>query len=210
MSRGPKIERAGSFGSGPARSARSPARAPPSVASSASASPASSRRQSFQDGLTAGGLPTRLPPATTAPSASSVAIYDALEREQEAIVNKLQRELSLLREESTRSRSRSPSNASLSSATSSASAGVAEHRRANSTSSTHSAAREDGLAPRDARRSFGAAAAVPPALAVPAPPGGKEAALRKENDALKKKLAEMARLLAERERELEALRRPRA
>lgn len=45
------------------------------------------------------------PPTTTSPAC----VYDQMEREQEAIVNKLQREMTSLREERSRSRSRSSS-----------------------------------------------------------------------------------------------------
>lgn len=141
------------------------------------------------------GIPTRFPTAPT-----SVEIYDSLEREQEAIVNKLQREISALKgDASIRSRSQSTSSSSSIS-------------RRPSTRSVYSSDTEEvhstGLlippsplvAQRTSRSSFSG-------------PGANDesavASLKRENESLKRRLAELSLKVSEKDKEIEFLKRER-
>ncbi|KAK7202585.1 hypothetical protein BZA70DRAFT_285437 [Myxozyma melibiosi] len=187
----------------------------PSPLSSAS-SAASSRRTSFQSAVTSAStvfdpgpgalapvqMPTRLPSQP-----SSVQIYDTLEKEQEAIVNRLQRELSLLREEQTQlaasaqQRARSPI------------APSPRHRRTDSSSSSLSITRAGAPVRSDSdqssaqiQRRSSSRRSVESGSGLSSADDMYLASLRKENDALKRKLADMAKALGDKENELEALR----
>lgn len=147
---------------------------------------------------TAAGLPSRFPTAPT-----SVEIYDLLEREQEAIVNKLQREISALKgsgDASIRSRSQSTSSSSSVS-------------RRPSTRSLYSSDTEEVYT--------GAGMLIPPSPLVaqrasrssfsgPAANTADEslvASLKRENESLKRRLAELSLKVSERDKEIEALKR---
>ncbi|KAK9458259.1 hypothetical protein V1511DRAFT_485535 [Dipodascopsis uninucleata] len=195
---------------------------------------------------TQGNLPTRLPSQP-----SSVQIYDALEKEQEAIVNRLQRELSLLREEQsggtgTLSASSSHSHSQRARSPIPPQSPIARHRRADSTSSSSlsrnpsvrsvgynvvgqgssggivgtsaisdsedagsttpggygaSGSLLTGSSRRSSRRSFGSTSGMSSAEDL------YISSLRKENEALKKRLMDMTKLLNDKEAELDQLRK---
>ncbi|KAK9383295.1 uncharacterized protein V2V93DRAFT_364779 [Kockiozyma suomiensis] len=185
----------------------------PSPLSSAS-SATSSRRTSFQSAATSAStvlepiptattqLPMRLPSQP-----SSVQIYDALEKEQEAIVNRLQRELSLLREEQTQTaasaqqRARSPIALSP------------RHRRTDSSSSSLSLPRATGPVRGDSdqssaqiQRRSSSRRSIESSSGLSSADDLYLASLRKENDALKRRLTDMAKALGDKEAEIETLR----
>ncbi|KAK9245839.1 hypothetical protein V1506DRAFT_537244 [Lipomyces tetrasporus] len=186
-------------------------------------------------------MPVRLPSQP-----SSVQIYDALEKEQEAIVNRLQRELSLLREEQqhqhqTRARSPIPppgsprhrrtdsSSSSLSRRASSRSAGhglasaasavsdtedAAQTPNAGTSHTTHSASvsSSSSMQPpsaqplssssrRSSRRSFGSTSGLSSAEDL------FLSSLRKENESLKKRVADMMRALSDKDSEIDNLKK---
>ncbi|KAK9237853.1 hypothetical protein V1525DRAFT_402666 [Lipomyces kononenkoae] len=186
-------------------------------------------------------MPVRLPSQP-----SSVQIYDALEKEQEAIVNRLQRELSLLREEQqhqNQTRARSPippvpgsphhrrtdsSSSSLSRRASSRSAGygvwgasavsdsedaaqtpnagtphMAHSGSVSSSSSMQppSAQQLSSSSRRSSRRSFGSTSGMSSADDL------YLSGLRKENESLKKRLADVMRALNDKDSEIEHLKK---
>ncbi|KAK9491742.1 hypothetical protein V1508DRAFT_421143 [Lipomyces doorenjongii] len=187
-------------------------------------------------------MPVRLPSQP-----SSVQIYDALEKEQEAIVNRLQRELSLLREEQQhqhQSRARSPiqlvpgsphhrrtdsSSSSLSRRASSRSAGYGLASAASAVSDSEDAAQtpnagtshmahsasvssSSSMQPpsaqplssssrRSSRRSFGSTSGLSSAEDL------YLTGLRKENESLKKRVADMMRALSDKDCEIDHLKK---
>ncbi|CAN6667057.1 hypothetical protein TRVA0_039S00254 [Trichomonascus vanleenenianus] len=119
-------------------------------------------------------------------------IYDTMEKEQEAMVNKLQREISNLRSERSRSRSQSTSSSSS----------VSRHasiRSVYSISDAEELASRPG-AYRSSRPSFGAVAGAPAV-----DDSSLLVSLRKENELLKKKLADLNVKVAEKDAEIKRL-----
>ncbi|KAK9376259.1 uncharacterized protein V1513DRAFT_457199 [Lipomyces chichibuensis] len=232
---------------------RAPPHSPPSP--SPSSSTASSRRTSFHSTTTSAStvqdqpvlqpqpnMPVRLPSQP-----SSVQIYDALEKEQEAIVNRLQRELSLLREEQqhqhqTRARSPIPpvpgspqhrrtdsSSSSVSRRASSRSTGYGLASAASAVSDSEDAAQtpnagtshmahsasvssSSSMQPpsaqplssssrRSSRRSFGSTSGLSSAEDL------YLTGLRKENESLKKRVADMMRALSDKDCEIDHLKK---
>ncbi|KAK9467837.1 hypothetical protein V1512DRAFT_120789 [Lipomyces arxii] len=175
-------------------------------------------------------MPARLPSQP-----SSAQIYDALEKEQEAIVNRLQRELSMLREEQQRSRSPVPSSPSHHRRTESSSSSSLSRRAssrsvirgsipANAISDTEDAtptypgmihrhtSSVSSIQPsihqplsssprRSSRRSFGSTSGLSSAEDL------YLSSIRKENETLKKRLAEMARTLSDKDTEIDSLKK---
>uniref|UniRef100_A0A060T6T7 ARAD1C22968p n=1 Tax=Blastobotrys adeninivorans TaxID=409370 RepID=A0A060T6T7_BLAAD len=116
-------------------------------------------------------------------------VYDAMEREQEAIVNRLQREIATLKTErdQSRSRSRSQSGSSLSRNPSQKSVSDIE--------STPNRAGGGSKRGSISRASFSSQS------------GDEYSSLRRENESLKKKLADLSLRLAEKDAEIERLRK---
>ncbi|ANB14533.1 hypothetical protein AWJ20_2128 [Sugiyamaella lignohabitans] len=146
-------------------------------------------RSSVSGTSSGGGISTTLagqgPTKFTGPM-SSVEIYDVLEKEQEAIVNKLQREINHLKTE--RSRSRSQSTSSSSSMTrnpsirSIYSVSDAEEQYPGSSAPAGSVATAAATHRRGSRPSFGSVIDDSSVIN----------SLRKENEVLKKKIAELS------------------
>ncbi|KAK9463659.1 uncharacterized protein V1516DRAFT_668380 [Lipomyces oligophaga] len=177
-------------------------------------------------------LPSRLPSQPT-----SVQIYDALEKEQEAIVNRLQRELSQLREE----RARSP--VPPAGRTSESSSPRMTHRRTNSSSSSLSrttptrsgfllSANASAVSDTEDAASSGPIYSnnntmMQPPVSVQRASSSRRSSrpsfestsglssaedmaisnLRKENDALKKRLNDLLKQLSDKDSQIETLRK---
>ncbi|KAK9450589.1 uncharacterized protein V1518DRAFT_218366 [Limtongia smithiae] len=217
----------------------------PASTSRSSSSAASSRRASIHSNATSifndpgfalqGNLPQQHPamPARLPSQPSAVQIYDALEKEQEAIVNRLQRELSLLREEQQQAQTQQQQAVQV------ASPRVKNgHSRTDSSSSS----RSRNASSRSVLTSVGASAVSDSeeSVAPPTPSSGYPASftpqvqrssstrrnsrpsfgstsgmssaedlyissLRKENDSLKKRISELMKTLGEKDADIATL-----
>lgn len=120
-------------------------------------------------------------------------IFDTLEKEQEAMVNKLQREISHLKSERSRSRSQSTSSSSS----------ISRNTSIRSRYSISDA--EDLTTKQPAQRSGGSRTSF--SKSGSADDNSLIQQLRKENDQLKKKLADLSIRLTEKDHEIEHLSR---
>jgi hypothetical protein len=120
-------------------------------------------------------------------------IFDALEKEQEAMVNKLQREISQLKSERSRSRSQSTSSSS------SMSRNASVRSRYSISDAEELGNKQQSQRGGGSRTSF--------SMSGPADDNTLIQQLRKENDQLKKKLAGLSIKLTEKDHEIEHLSR---